>query len=61
MQELSFTYFLYEAQIVRFKAKDYNAPKFSCHTQSTERCYTNSLLQSIIGAPVPSEARTGWN
>jgi len=38
VQEPSFTCSLSKAEIQSFKDKPYNPPKFSCHTQSTERC-----------------------
>ena len=38
VQEPSFTCSLTKAEIQSFKDKPYNPPKFSCNTQSTERC-----------------------
>ena len=39
VQEPSFTCSLATSEILSFKASPYNPPKFSCHTQSTERCF----------------------
>ena len=45
VQEPSFTCTIATSEILSFKASPYNPPKFSCHTQSTERWHHISLEQ----------------
>ena len=46
------------AEIKAFLDKPYDPPKFSCHTQSTERCV--KLVTEAASAVCGQEARDGY-
>ena len=58
VDEPVFTCSLSRSEILAFKTDPYNPPKFSCHTQSTERCV--KLVTEAAAAVCGQEARDGY-
>ena len=58
VQEPSFTCNISKAEILGFKEEPYSPPKFSCHTQATERCV--KLVTEAASAVCGQPARDGY-
>ena len=58
MEEPVLTFSVSRAEIKAFLDKPYDPPKFSCHTQSTERCVKQ--VTESAAAVCGQEARDGY-